>query len=125
MNIFEQATRKRLRFAYRGNVTVEDLWVISLEGLDGMYQDLSKAIRESESDSLLGNDNSLGLEKVKLKAEIIKHIVKTRLDEAKNAENELLNKQKKDRIAELIERKKDDELLEKTPEELEAMLEAL
>ena len=39
-NIFEYATKNRLRFPYKGSQSVEDLWALSVEELDKLFKTL-------------------------------------------------------------------------------------
>jgi len=58
MNIFEKASREKYRFPSRkGNLTVEDLWTLSLESLDRVGQNLILMMKEDVV-SLIKNPKS-------------------------------------------------------------------
>lgn len=42
-NIFEFATRNKVRFSFKGLISVEDLWDLSLTNLDSIYKELNKS----------------------------------------------------------------------------------
>jgi TRAP-type C4-dicarboxylate transport system substrate-binding protein len=52
-NIFEFALRNKLRFNYRGLITVEDLWDLGAQGLDYIYKGLMSEKRQTETESLI------------------------------------------------------------------------
>ena len=51
--LFESATRNKIRFDYRGSISVEDLWDLSVEELDIIYKNLMTKKKASETESLL------------------------------------------------------------------------
>ena len=53
MNIFERATRMSLRFNFKGLISVEDLWDLSLQDLDSIYKILNSKLKQSSEESLL------------------------------------------------------------------------
>ena len=53
-NIFEYATKNKLRFEYKGSISTEDLWTLSVTELDKIYKILNKKKKvEAEEESLL------------------------------------------------------------------------
>lgn len=122
--LFEKATRAKLRFqTQKGLCTVEDLWDITPEILDGMYQELTAEQESTRGRSLL--KKTRGATKLELQIQVVEHVVKTKLDEAEERENSALKKQQKARILQIIADKEDAALLEKSPDELKEMAEAL
>lgn len=79
--LFENATRRRYRFPFKGNINTEDLWDLNVKGLDEIYKTLNKELRESQEDSLLtqSDENTELTEKI----EIVKYIVQVKMDEQK------------------------------------------
>ena len=53
MDIFEKATREKTRFAYKGFLSVEDLWDLPLMDLDRIFKSLNGKLRMTKEDSLL------------------------------------------------------------------------
>ena len=90
-NIFEYATRNKLRFAYCGNNSVEELWDLKLEDLDNIYKALNKQAKSLEEDSLLTKENSAN-EALTIKIEIIKYIVSVKISEQKAKTEEAAKK---------------------------------
>lgn len=120
-NMFEVAARTKMRFPFKGLITVEDLWDLSVQNLDSIYKTLNAELKQSQEDSLL-EVKTLKSTELETKIEIIKHIVAV-----KQAEKEALAKAKETRennqkILEIIAKKEDEALVGKSIEELKAML---
>lgn len=123
-NIFEFATRNRLRFPYKGNATVEDLWQVSVQELDGIYKVLKAQQKEANGESLLqvkSKEDTV----LEAKIAIVKHIVEVKLAEAEKAKKALENKQKRDRILSIMADKQDAALQNMSMEELQKQLDEL
>lgn len=123
-NIFEVATKEKYRFPYKGMISVEDLWDLSLTALDSIYKSLNKEVKQSQEESLLETKSKADVTLAN-KIEIIKHIVSVKQQEVANRLLEKERKEKKQRIMEIMA-KRDDEALEKaSDDELRKMLEEL
>lgn len=121
-NMFERAVRVKLRFAHKGMCSVEDLWDCSVEDLDMLYRGLREEHKKLDVDSLLKKTGTEEGE-LKLKVDIVKHIVETKLTEADVREKAMETRMRNDKIKGILARKQDVELENKSVEELEAMLE--
>lgn len=120
MELFKSAAKEKYRFPFRGNISVEDLFDLTTSQLDVVYKELKSQVKES-SDSLL-KEVSTEDKELKNKIEIVKTIFEDKKTEAVQKEQVLAEKQRKERIKELIAQKKDQDLVDKSIEELEAML---
>lgn len=123
-NLFEVATRGKYRFPYKGLVSVEDLWDISLEGLDSIYKTLNTELKKVNEDSLL-EPKTTGSEKLSNMIEVVKHIVGVKIAERDIRLNELAKKEQKQKILEAIDAKKNENLRNASIEDLEKMLDDL
>ena len=121
MNIFEYATREALRFPYKGSQSVEDLWKLPVKELDDIYKDLNKEVKKSEEDSLLNTKDSVDIV-LKVKIEIIKHIVSVKLEEAEIAKKAKENKEKEQKIMSILAARDDEALENASDEDLRKML---
>lgn len=123
-NIFEQASRNRIRFAYKGLLTTEDLWSLRLEELDNIFKGLNATLKTETEESLLGPKEKVTSD-VGLKVAIVRYIVGVKLAEL--AQKQLIRekKQKKEKLLEILSEKKDTDLRSKSIEELTKMLEDL
>lgn len=122
--MFEIATRTKMRFPFKGLVSVEDLWDLSVRDLDGIFKTLNAQVKKSQEESLLATKTKED-ETLAIQIEIVKHIVKTKLDEAETAKQSKELKEKKQKIMEIIAAKQDESLHNASLEELQAMLENL
>lgn len=122
--MFELATRKKYRFSYKGLINVEDLWELSVQSLDAIFKDLNSQLKQSAEESLLQVKTAADKE-TEVKIEIIKYIVKTKQDEAEARLKAKENKEKKQKIQEILAAKQDQDLQNKSPEDLQKMLEEL
>ena len=124
MSMFEIATRKKYRFPFRGSITSEDLWDLSLTQLDTVYKTLSKEAKtEKEEESLM--DGKKEDQDLLNKLDIVKHVFNVKKTEAEAEANAIEKKRQKERLLELIAQKQDAALADKSIEELTAMVENL
>lgn len=123
-NIFEYATRNKLRFEFRGLISVEDLWDLSLTNLDSIYKKLNKEIKQSEEESLLSTKTSVDVE-LSTKIEIVKYIVNIKLKEREAKEQAAIQKERKQKIMAIIASKKDEALQNASIEDLQKMLDEI
>ena len=122
--MFEIATRNKFRFPYKGMISVEDLWDLPLTALDSIYKTLNKQVKQDKEDSLL-ETRSKESEVAELQIAIVKYIVSTKQIEAAAKIAAKENADKRRRIMEIMANKQDEELMSKTVEELQKMLDAL
>lgn len=122
--MFEFALKNKVRFPYKGLVSVEDLWDLSVRDLDGIFKTLNAQVKKSQEESLLATKTKED-ETLAIQIEIVKHIVKIKLDEAETAKQSKELKEKKQKIMEIIAAKQDESLHNASLEELQAMLENL
>lgn len=123
-NIFETATKEKLRFPYKGMISVEDLWDLSPSQLDAIYKALNAEKKTTEEDSLLGQ-RSKEEQTLLTKIEIVKYIFAAKQADAEARKQKAVNDEKKRRIMELIASKEDAALGEKSVDELKKMLSEL
>lgn len=120
-NIFETATKEKYRFPYKGLISVEDLWDLNVNQLDGIYKALNAEKKTTEEDSLLGQ-RSKEEQELLTKIEIVKYIFAAKQAETEARKQKAVNDEKKRRIMELIAKKQDEALEEQSIDELEKML---
>lgn len=122
--MFEVATRQKLRFPFKGQISVEDLWDLSVENIDSVFKTLNAQLKQVNEESLLQAKTAKDKE-LDVKIEIIKHIVNVKLEEKETRLQVKENKEKRDKILEILASKQDEDLRVKTPEELRKMLSEL
>lgn len=115
-NIFEQATRGKYRFPFKGLCTVEDLWDLNVINLDDIYKELNKQKKSNSEDSLLETSS----EDVRLNdmIEIIKHIVSVKQKEKADKVLERERKERNQMIMNIIKDKEYEDLKSKSISEL-------
>lgn len=123
-NMFEIATRNKMRFPFRGMVSVEDLWDLSAENLDSIFKTLNSQAKQVKEESLLDNKSKED-EIIDIKIEIIKYIVKVKIEETDIRRKEKENKDKKQKLLSILKSKKEEDLQNKSVEEIEAMINEL
>mgnify|MGYP006991647494 CR=1 FL=1 len=120
-NVFEMATRLKFRFPFRGMISVEDLWDLSIEQLDTVYKALNKDVKQAQEDSLLAGPR-VGDADLNAKIEIVKYIFQTKQAEEAERKAAADNAIKRKRIMEILAKKQDNALENMTEEELQAAL---
>ena len=123
MSMFETATRKKYRFPFRGLISTEDLWDLSLEQLDTVFKTLNKQIKTEEETSLM--TQSATDETTANMIEIVKHVFTTKQEEANERRLAAKNAEKKKRILEVIAQKQDESLMSMSLEDLQKLADGL
>jgi hypothetical protein len=127
-NIFEQASRKALRFpTAKGLLTTEDLWSLPLRtgaaNLNDIAKVLSKQVRDAGEEEFVPTAGRVsGTTNASLSLEVVKRIIEVRLAEDAAKATVEATKAQNQRILEILAQKKDASLTEKTEDELRAML---
>lgn len=120
-NMFEIATRNKFRFPFKGMISVEDLWDLSIENLDAVFKHLNSEMKKTKEESLLST-KSKDDEVLEMKIEIVKYIVKAKQKEKEEREKMFLNKERNQKIMSIIAAKQDEELQNMSVEELQKLL---
>ena len=120
-DLFKIASKKKYRFTYKGVVTVEDLWDLSVEELDKIYKSLKSKQKAEAEESLLATTSKEDKE-LNNKIEIIKIIVADKLEARERATKSAEKRAKNQRILEIMADKADAELKAKSLDELRAMI---
>lgn len=120
-NLFESATRSKMRFPFKGMISVEDLWDLSLTNLDSVFKALNAEVKKSEEESLL-NTKSKEDEEISNKIEIVKYIVGVKLDEKKKREDAKKNAEMRQRLLEIKAKRQDAALENMSDEDLDKAL---
>lgn len=121
INIFEVAAKKKLRFPYKGSITVEDLYDLPVQELDKIFKALRQKQKASEEESLLttkSDEDSL----LDVQIELVKHIVEEKQKAAEAAKKAAETRAQNQRIKEIIASKKDAALQNMSIEELEKLI---
>lgn len=124
MNIFERAAREKTRFNFKGLISAEDLWDLSLENLDSIWCELEAELEKLPRRSLLATGIDQRGE-IEFKQEIIKHIVDTKKIESEARAAAKSNSEKKQMILDIIQAKQNEDLKAKSVEELMQIAESL
>lgn len=132
MNIFEQATRLKLRFAVgtRVNLTVENLWDLPLtnvkgEDLDHIAIELQEKLSTNEKSFVVQQSKNKETQLNQLKFDIVKYIIDVRLEEQKIANLERQRAQEIATLKELQKQAKIRDLQNLSSEEIEERIKAL
>lgn len=123
-DLFVMATRRKFRFPFKGMVSVEDLWDLTVKNLDTIFKALKAEARQANEESLLTTKSAADAE-LDAKIEIIKYIVMVKQEEAANRERLAANREQMRRIDEIIAAKQDQALQDKSIEELLALRNSL
>lgn len=121
--LFELATRYKWRWNYKGSISVERLWELSVEELDQIFKDLNAQVKKCGEESLLiSKERSRQEIELDHKISIVKHIVLTKLNEAELAKQCMEEQRQKQKIMDIIARKEDAALEGLSLDELRKML---
>lgn len=131
INLFEQASRQKLRFASeRGELMVEQLWDLPLTSkngfdLDTLAREVNRQLRLLSEESFVETKRAPATEILELKLEILKHIIAVRIAEREKNLAAVARSAERQRLLEILGKKEDAALEALTPEQIKARLDAL
>ena len=132
MSIFQQASKSKLRFTTQlGQLSTEDLWDLPLTSTKGVsLKSIATDLQLQVSAQPLKELDFFDVPEatditLQLRFDIVKHIVTTRVAESRDKSAEAAKETKRAQLQALINDKLQDELKNKSVEELQAELASL
>lgn len=122
MSNFQKASRLKLRFSTnKGELSVEDLWDLSLESLDVIAKAVNKKLKDESEESFIGkkSTNNAVLE---LKMEILKEIIAIKLKEKEAKALRAVKSAKLAQLKELANSKTNEQLSGMSLEEINKLI---
>ena len=123
--LFEMASKFKFRYPYKGMITTEDLWDLSMSQLDDVYKTLNKELNVAQEDGLIvtkSADEGVKANELRNKLEIVKHIFTSKQQAAELARMAAETAAKKQHIMAILAQKKENALQNMSEEELTQML---
>lgn len=131
INLFEVASRKKLRFdnPNGGQLSVEDLWDLPLSSenkasLDKIAIGLFRKLRDTQEMSFVTETTSTDTT-TQLKFDIVRHVIETRKSENAAKLEVQARAERKKELEQALRQAESGELAAKTPAEIRAMLAAI
>ena len=129
MSIFEKAAKQKLRFSSdRGLLTVEDLYDLPLKGkvvsLDNLAKAINRKLKEEDEESFVDTASNVNTT-LNLQLDILKHIIVEKVAERDAAAQAASKKAQREQLETALSAVQQRDLLNKTPEEIKAMLDNL
>jgi len=118
--MFEKASKIKLRFPFKGAISVEDLWDLSDKELDTIYRVVSKELKSLADDSLL--EKKSGGSILELQVGIIKHIYTAKQEEIARKTKASAKREQIRQLRDIIAQKENTALSETSLEDLKKML---
>jgi len=131
INIFEYASRKKLRFAStRGELSVEQLWDVPLRSRDDFNLNIiakaaSKAVKEATEESFVDSTRTALHVRLETTLEIVKSIIETKINDEDTAKKRADNKIERERLLAILAEKQAGKLSALSENELKKRIEAL
>lgn len=126
----EYALRKHLRWpTSRGVITVEELWDLPLSSktnvdLDNVAKTVNKELKESAEESFVTPSSTKNTE-LQVKLDIVKYVIKTKLDDNAKALESAKKKARKELLLQARENKQQQDLMNMSLDQIDKELETL
>lgn len=131
-NIFEYATRNKLRFpSCKGELTVEQLWDVPLRShsddfnLNSVAKSVSKSLKLATEENFVETINTPMHTRHEVAMEIVRYVIDTKLGEEATAKKRAAKKQEKEKLLAILAEKQEGKLSELSEKELQKRIAAL
>ena len=131
MDIFEYASRNKLRFASsRGELTVEQLWDVPLRSrddfnLDNIARGTSRGLKAATEESFVETTKNPAHDRLDTTLEVVKHVIAVKLAEEQEATQRQENRTEREKLLKILAEKQDGKLSELSEREIKKRIEAL
>lgn len=131
INLFEYATRNKLRFeSTKGVLTVEQLWDVPLTSTDGCNLDaiakgINRQVKDATEESFVSTKKTAATVQLEMKLEVVKSIISTKITDAEVAKTRADRKKEKELLLAALAEKQAGELSELNVKELKKRIAAL
>ena len=131
MNIFEFATRSKLRFpSTRGDLTTEQLWDLPLQSRDGFDLDtvaktVHRTLKGMDEESFVKSKPATLVTRLDAKMEVVKHIISYKLAQQEAATKRAARNEKREKLISALADKENEALKGLTPEQIREQLREL
>lgn len=131
-NIFEYATRNKLRFAsIRGELSAEQLWDVPLRGnrdgfdLNTIAKAANRALKDISEESFIEMTKTPEHTRREMALETVKYVIEVKLAEEETAKARAARKQERDQLLAILAEKQAGKLSELSERELQKRIAAL
>lgn len=124
INIFEYAAKHKLKYQYKGTLTTEDLYDLSITDLDKLFKTVNAENKQAQEESLLATKTTKNTE-LEVKIAIIKHIFAEKMAAKDRAAKAAANKAQKQKIMDIMAKRNDQAMEQASDADLQAMLDEL
>ena len=132
-NIFEYATRNKLRFASaRGELTIEQLWDVPLRSkagddfnLNAIAKVANKALKDVTEESFVETERTPAHARFENTLEVVKYVIDAKLADEDAAKKRAENKVKKEKLLAALEKRQDEKLDDLSIRDLQRQIAAL
>lgn len=130
-NIFEFATRNKLRFAsLRGELSVEQLWDVPLRSsddfnLDRIARNANKALKDATEESFVSSTRTPAHVRLEMSLEVVKRVIAVKIADEETAKRRAENKKEREKLLEILAEKQDGKLSKLSEMELQKRIAAL
>lgn len=126
MNIFEQASRQKIRFSSnKGDLTTEQLWDLPLTSktqfdLDTIAKTVHASLALVSTASFVTQVSDPAKSRLELAMELVKHVIAVRVAENQAANDRAKARAERDRLINVLADKQDQALREMSADEIKA-----
>lgn len=119
MNIFERASRRKLRFpSDRGELSTEQLWDLDLLSLDKIARTVNTALKSVTEESFIETKPNPAQRGCELQLEIVKHVIASKQADIKAAEARAEKADRRRKLVDALGAKEEEELGKKSKAQL-------
>jgi hypothetical protein len=129
--MFEKATREAFRYpSAKGLITTEQLWELPLQSktafdLDNVARVLNREIKAQGEESFVDDTGNKVAQGLKERLAVVVHIINVKKTENAAAAAAATKRAERARLVELLHVRKEQDLMNKSPAEIQAMIDAL
>ena len=130
-NIFEYATRNKLRFSSsKGELTVEQLWDVPLRSrdefnLNSIAKTIHRWFKDISEENFVETKKTAEHKRLETALEVIKYVIEVKISEEKEAATRAEKKKEKEKLLAILAEKQDGKLSALSEKELQERIAAL